>query len=340
MVVATKAPVKPAVLSTTTSAPKKVTSDDKNGRVATKEDFEFYARLAKLMILRKDNTEVTSKYSTWLKSLRNHENINTGVDYVRLMVMALQHPEPVCPFNDYPPADIDPLDCDPMEKARRIVRQHDGVSCVPPFSNPPVVSAVSEDRRQYAAYQTVPNAGVQCYYVRADEPMSGWNFPSTISKPDNPMHAGPLDWERSLAGILKKPRSIQNGTETSLESFVNSGSKAKYTFKDSTNACKILNVLQEGIDVGDGVFKWSEYSLLTGDTIPGSDLCIDWMVHEHERTQLEIDEEIINSFDKLYPGNFRLSACPELLEGIYRKFQCAQENGSNFFIYTARSTYR
>jgi len=52
-------------------------------------------------------------------------------------------------------------------------------------------------------------------------------------------------------------------------------------------------------------------------------------IHEHERTQLDMDEEIIRSFDKLYPHNFRLFVKPELLEGIVRKMNCAEENGMN-----------
>jgi hypothetical protein len=43
------------------------------------------------------------------------------------------------------------------------------------------------------------------------------------------------------------------------------------------------------------------------------------LIHEHEKTQLEIDEEIIRVFDKLYPDNFRLSTNPEFLEGIIKK---------------------
>jgi len=42
---------------------------------------------------------------------------------------------------------------------------------------------------------------------------------------------------------------------------------------------------------------------------------------------LDIDEEIIRSFDKIYPHNFRLFAKPELLEGLVRKMDCAEENG-------------
>lgn len=48
------------------------------------------------------------------------------------------------------------------------------------------------------------------------------------------------------------------------------------------------------------------------------------MIHEQEKTQLEIDEDMVRSFDKLYPDNFRLLVSPELLEGIVKKMECAE----------------
>jgi len=57
------------------------------------------------------------------------------------------------------------------------------------------------------------------------------------------------------------------------------------------------------------------------------------MIHEHDKTQLEIDEEMVRSFDKLYPDNFRLFASPELLEGIVNKMQYTGKNSKS-------STYR
>ncbi|XP_050444024.1 uncharacterized protein LOC126847689 [Adelges cooleyi] len=293
------------------------------------DDFDFYAQLAKLMILRKDDTEVASKYSTWLKALKNHTNNETKRAYVKLLVMSLQHPESVCPFNEYPPAVIDPLDCTLMDKAITIIQSADP-SCKGVVLNPPVISAVSEDRCQYAASQVVPKVGIQCYYARADYPLSDWNFSYASTKPPKPMHASPLDWERSLAGIFRKPISTASGNAYNIDtiSTMTAESKhVKFALKDANEACKIINVLfPESIDLGTNVFKWNDKSLLTGESIPGTELCIDWMVHEHEKTQLEIDEDILRSFDKLYPGNFRLIANPELLEGIYKKLQCASEN--------------
>jgi len=40
------------------------------------------------------------------------------------------------------------------------------------------------------------------------------------------------------------------------------------------------------------------------------------LINEHDRTQLEIDEQMVSSFDKLYPNSFRLLVSAELLKGI------------------------
>lgn len=45
--------------------------------------------------------------------------------------------------------------------------------------------------------------------------------------------------------------------------------------EDQPDHCKILFTDQENLGVDTG-FKWNEKSLLTGDTIPGADCCIDW----------------------------------------------------------------
>lgn len=79
-------------------------------------------------------------------------------------------------------------------------------ACQRPISlNPPVVTAVSNDRRQFAAYQTIPNVGLQVFYAQSDEPLYEWFFKqgSPSTQPDSASQAKSLDWERSLAGIRK-----------------------------------------------------------------------------------------------------------------------------------------
>ncbi|XP_003240416.1 uncharacterized protein LOC100571758 [Acyrthosiphon pisum] len=300
----------------------------RNSKSNLADRFEFYARIVKLVILRKDDTDVVSKYSTWLKKLRKHPNETLKYDYVKLLVMGLNHPVPVCPFNEYPPDVIEPLEGEWIVNARNIFYNGDP-SCRPIVLNPPIMTAVSDDKCQFAAYQEIPNAGLQCYYAQSDEPLYEWFFKhdSLSIPPENPVQAIPLDWERSLAGIHVAPPKIPSKRKTSSSPIQRPSSLSVIGSKveEKRDFCKILSTYQEMFNITTH-FKWNEKSLLTGDTIPGSDLCIDWFIHEHERTQLDIDEEMIRSFDKLYPHNFRLSARPELLEGLVRKMDCAEEN--------------
>ncbi|XP_060882112.1 uncharacterized protein LOC132953788 [Metopolophium dirhodum] len=315
--------------NTRSNSIKKDSSTSKgNSKSNLSDRFEFYARIVKLVILRKDDTDVVSKYSTWLNKLRKHPNETLKYDYVKLLVMGLNHPVPVCPFNEYPPDVIEPLEGEWIVNARNIFYNGDP-SCRPIILNPPIMTAVSDDKRQFAAYQEIPNAGLQCYYAQSDEPLYEWFFKhdSLSIPPENPVQAIPLDWERSLAGIHVAPPKIPSKRKTSSSPIQRPSSLSVIgsKFEEKRDFCKILTTYQEMVNITTH-FKWNEKSLLTGDTIPGSDLCIDWFIHEHERTQLDIDEEMIRSFDKLYPHNFRLLARPELLEGLVRKMDCAEEN--------------
>lgn len=51
-----------------------------------------------------------STFSYWLKALSQMQDKEVRNDYIKLMTLALQHPEPVCPFKDPPPEKIDPLE--------------------------------------------------------------------------------------------------------------------------------------------------------------------------------------------------------------------------------------
>lgn len=146
---------------------------------------------------------VKSKYSTWLSALKANPDDGLKHDYVRLLVMGLNNPVPVCPFNEYPPEEIEPLDGDWMDVSRNMFARD---NCRPETVNPPIMTAVSDDRCEFAACQRLARAaGVQCFYARSDEPLYEWNFKydSTANPPDEAARARPLDWERSLAGIRK-----------------------------------------------------------------------------------------------------------------------------------------
>lgn len=147
---------------------------------------------------------VVSKYSTWLKALQSNPNDKLRYDYVRLLIIGLDHHIQVYPFTEFPPDAIEPIEVDDWPtKAKTIF--FNSVALQPAVPNPPVMTAVSEDKRQFAAYQTIPSVGMQCYYAQSDDPLYDWSFKSnSISvAPAKPLHAIPLDWERSLAGIRR-----------------------------------------------------------------------------------------------------------------------------------------
>ncbi|VVC41728.1 Hypothetical protein CINCED_3A020198 [Cinara cedri] len=303
--------------------------DDKPLNITGK--FDLFARLVKSKILREVDTDVIAKYSRWLEVLRNHTNMELKYNYIKMLIMGLDHPEQVYPFNEYPPARIDPFEgSDWSTIARDIFFNNRTFQLTVP--NPPVVTAVSDDKRQFAAYQTIPKVGMQCYYAQSDDPLYEWRFKynSLSIAPPKPIHAIPLDWERSLAGIRKS-----NADPSAASRITNVKSIRRPSLidideegldKPKPDYCKILDTAQENLYVEEAKFKWSENSVLTGDTIPGSDLCIDWLVHEHDKTQLEIDEEAVRAFDKLYPSNFHLYAKSEFLEGILKKLECTKQN--------------
>jgi len=94
--------------------------------------------------------------------------------------------------------------------ARKFLKKEGTATCIGDnekdinFNYPTVSTAMSNDKRQYASYQIIPNVGVQCYYAFSDEPIYNWAHSSQIIIPKNGPHATDIDWERALAGIQSK----------------------------------------------------------------------------------------------------------------------------------------
>jgi len=88
--------------------------------------------------------------------------------------------------------------------ARKFLKKEGTATCIGENKEvhyPTISTAMSNDKRQYASYQVIPNVGVQCYYAFSDEPMYNWNLSSQVSVPKGGPHATDTDWERALAGI-------------------------------------------------------------------------------------------------------------------------------------------
>lgn len=76
-----------------------------------------------------------------------------------------------------------------------------------------------------------------------------------------------------------------------------------------------MNIEQQNRNVTE-VFEWNDASLLTGDIRLGAEMCSDRKVVTQVKTQIEIDREVFNAYDKLYPGEFMISVEPSVINDI------------------------
>ncbi|XP_060856135.1 uncharacterized protein LOC132933880 [Metopolophium dirhodum] len=301
--------------------------------------FFFFYDIVKQLILKRNDIGDSCVLSSWLKVLEQNKNKFVRNEYIKLMTLALQYPEPICPFKDPPPETIDPLENGVIEMARKFLKKEGTATCIGNNEEetfPTISTAMSYDKRQYASYQVIPNVGVQCYYAFSDEPMYNWNLSSQISVPKGGPHATDIEWERALAGIqlklhkpstdnIKLPNARKNATAKDDENEVKSsvsGSRASRKKSDrlkesgeTSDLCDVMNIEQQNRNVNEA-FEWNDASLLTGDIRLGAEMCSDRKVDAQVKTQIELDKEAFNAYDKLYPGDFLINVEQSLIDDI------------------------
>jgi hypothetical protein len=67
--------------------------------------------------------------------------------------------------------------------------------------------------------------GVQVYYAYSDEPLYKWYIPPQITVPKKGPHAGPLEWERAIAGIMPKWNKLKVENPILLNTQINMDEK-------------------------------------------------------------------------------------------------------------------
>uniref|UniRef100_A0A2S2QM69 Uncharacterized protein n=2 Tax=Sipha flava TaxID=143950 RepID=A0A2S2QM69_9HEMI len=241
------------------------------------------------------------------------------------MILALEYPEPVCPFKDPPPETIDPLEHGVIETSRRFRNREGTATCTPidtRISNPTITTSVTHNNCRFASSQIIPNVGVQVYYAYSDEPLYKWYIPPQITVPKKGPHAGPLEWERAIAGIMPKWNKLKVENPILLNTQINmdekkeelasvNGSKISEAKSDRARAnekpdiCNVMNIEQQNRNVTEN-FGWNDASILTGEKIIGAEMCSDYKMDGQVKSQIELDEEAASAFDKLYPGDFRI----------------------------------
>lgn len=102
--------------------------------------------------------------------------------------------------------------------------------------DPPMSVAVSNDKRQYASSQVIPNVGVQCYFAYSDDHIYNWTLPPQINIPKGGPHARHVDWERSMAGIVSElyTPSTDNLEPRNVKEYVNVYTMVNFKCKNTT----------------------------------------------------------------------------------------------------------
>lgn len=80
-------------------------------------------------------------------------------------------------------------------------------------------------------------------------------------------------------------------------------------------------------------FVWNDSSLLTGEIILGAEMCSDRKVDAQVKSQKELDEEVMSSYDKLYPGDFKTYVDSSIVNDIIPVKNVAMDSGDRSKIY-------
>lgn len=168
------------------------------------EEFEFYLKFTKPFVLNKSNSEDRARSVVWIKKLMNHENKKERLNYLKLLLFALQKPLLIGPFKDPPPQHLEPLpeELNIMDMIDKVLLEPEKENRVK-MSHPTVSTAVSHDLTEYAAVQNIPNFGVQCYYATSPISINQWHLSDEFAYPRKYIF-GAEAWEQSLSQLYHK----------------------------------------------------------------------------------------------------------------------------------------
>jgi len=94
-----------------------------------------------------------------------------------------------------------------------------------------------------------------------------------------------------------------------------------------------MNIEQQNRNVNEA-FEWNDASLLTGDIRLSAEMCSDRKVDAQVKTQIELDKEAFNIYDKLYPGDFLINVEQSVIDDIIPiKTNVVTESGDKSIVY-------
>lgn len=166
------------------------------------EEFDFYLRFTKPLVLNKSNAEDRAHAAVWIKTLINEQDKVLRLDYLKLLLFALQKPDLIGPFKGRPAPNLEPLTKGQsiLETISIFLEENKQEEQLHSKTEPRVSTAVSHDLTEYAACQEIPNFGVQCFYATSPISINQWDLSNEYYYPKKYGH-GAEAWEQSSSQL-------------------------------------------------------------------------------------------------------------------------------------------
>lgn len=166
------------------------------------EEFEFYVGFTKPFVMNKENSEDRALAAVWIKKLMREGDKGLRLDYLKLLLFALQKPALIGPFKQLPPRVLEPLpEGQSIFEIISVVMDNTNYDKGDSHEDqPPVAAAVSHDLTEYAAVQTITNFGLHCFYATSPVSINQWHTPEQYILPTRHCH-GAEAWEQGLSQL-------------------------------------------------------------------------------------------------------------------------------------------
>ncbi|XP_043281345.1 uncharacterized protein [Venturia canescens] len=153
------------------------------------DDFNFYLKLSKPLVLNLPNAKDRAMAALWLKKLVELNSRHTPdsaadnihVEYLKLLLLAMQtdrltgifgKPPPSGDLGDIVPGKHKAQDMISLVKTRTSSQQGDETVT---YGHPRVMTSIGGDLCEYVSVQEIPNFGIHGYYALSNEPLSEWS---------------------------------------------------------------------------------------------------------------------------------------------------------------------
>lgn len=267
------------------------------------EEFDFYLGFTKPLVLRKSNAQDRAQAAMWIRTLIKEKDRSLRLDYLRLLLFALQKPDLIGPFKELPGSTLEalPKNQSILETISKMVEDNEQEELLTK-DTPKVSTAVSHDLTEYSACQETPNFGVQCFYASSPISINQWDLSNQFLYPRKYSH-GAEAWEQSLSQLYHSDLNMTSSGKNKTKQIMRID-----CCKDRQRMCD-QNV-QEMAEISDDIQEHAQESDNRGPRSP-------WECKEKNSSKNQQGNESDFIWDKFscLDGSYNIQPTTNMLEG-------------------------